>query len=71
MAESMIKLIRNMFDKNKELTLKQIYDSLEENSKIEITGNTLKHRIRSSIYSLKKGNFVKRITVSTYQKLSC
>ena len=69
MAESMIKLIRKMFDENKELTLKQIYDSLEENSKIEITGNTLKHRVRSSIYSLKKGNFVKRITAATYQKL--
>ena len=69
MAESMIKLIRKMFDENKELTLKQIYDILEENPKIEITGNTLKHRIRSSIYSLKEGNFVKRITAATYQKL--
>ena len=69
MAESMIKLIRKMFDENKELTLKQIYDSLEENSKIEITGNTLKHRIRSSIYSLKKANSVKRIDAATYQKL--
>ena len=65
----MIKLIRKMFDENKELTLKQIYDSLEENPKIEITGNILKHRIRSSIYSLKNGNSVKRITASTYQKL--
>ena len=65
----MVKLIRQMFDENKELTLKQIYDSLEENSKIEITGNTLKHRIRSSIYSLKKGNFVKRIDAAIYQKL--
>ena len=69
MAESMIKLIRHMFNENKELTLKQIYNGLEENSQIEITGNTLKHRIRSSIYSLKKGNSVKRITVATYKKL--
>ena len=69
MAESMIKLIQKMFDENKELTLKQIYDSLEENSKIEITGNTLKHRIRSSIYSLKKSNSLKRIDAATYQKL--
>ena len=69
MAESMVKLIRKMFDENKELTLKQIYDSLEENSKIEITGNTLKHRIRSSIYSLKKSNSLKRIDAATYQKL--
>lgn len=69
MAESMVKLIRQMFDENKELTLKQIYDSLEENPKIEITGNTLKHRIRSSIYSLKKGNSIKRIDAATYQKL--
>ena len=69
MAESMIKLIRKMFDENKELTLKQIYDALEENSKIEITGNTLKHRIRSSIYSLKKSNSLKRIDAATYQKL--
>ena len=69
MAESMIKLIRKMFDEDKELTLKQIYDGLEENSNIEITGNTLKHRIRSSIYSLKKGNSVKRIDAATYKKL--
>ena len=69
MAESMIKLIRHMFNENKELTLKQIYDILEENPKIEITGNTLKHRIRSSIYSLKEGNSVKRIDVATYKKL--
>jgi len=69
MAESMIKLIRKMFDENNELTLKQIYDGLEENSNIEMTGNTLKHRIRSSIYSLKKGNSVKRIDAATYQKL--
>ena len=69
MAESMVKLIRKMFDENKELTLKQIYDGLEENSNIGITGNTLKHRIRSSIYSLKKGNSVKRIDAATYQKL--
>ena len=68
MAESMIKLIRKMFNENKELTLKQIYDGLEENSNIEMAGNTLKHRIRSSIYSLKEGNFVKRITAATYQK---
>ncbi len=65
----MIKLIRKMFDENKELTLKQIYDELEENSKIGITGNTLKHRIRSSIYSLKESSFVKRISAATYQKL--
>ena len=65
----MIKLIRSMFDENKELTLKQIYNGLEENSQIEITGNTLKHRIRSSIYSLKKGNSVKRIDAATYKKL--
>ena len=65
----MIKLIRKMFDENKELTLKQIYDGQEENSNIELTGNTLKHRIRSSIYSLKKGNSVKRIDAATYQKL--
>ena len=69
MSESMIKLIRSMFDENKELTLKQIYDGLEENSNIEMTGNTLKHRIRSSIYSLKKGNSVKRIDAATYKKL--
>ena len=69
MAESMIKLIRQMFDENNELTLKQIYDGLEENSNIEMTGNTLKHRIRSSIYSLKKGNSVKRIDAATYKKL--
>ena len=69
MAESMIKLIRHMFNENNELTLKQIYDILEENPKIEITGNILKHRIRSSIYSLKKGNSVKRIDAATYKKL--
>ena len=69
MSESMIKLIRSMFDENKELTLKQIYNGLEENSQIEITGNILKHRIRSSIYSLKKGSSVKRIDTATYKKL--
>ena len=65
----MIQLIRKMFDENKELTLKQIYNGLEENSQIKITGNILKHRIRSSIYSLKKGNSVKRIDTAIYQKL--
>ena len=69
MQTSFVKLIRNEFNKGKELSLDQIYATLSKNPDLKLSTSILKHRIRSSIYSLQQSNEVTRIGDSLYKKI--
>lgn len=65
---STLDIIRKIFEEKIELTLNELYEILSKNSKFTLSEGKLKHRIRSSIYSLKKNGEITRIKNSTYKK---
>ena len=68
MQTSFVKLIRNEFNKGKELSLDQLYSILSKNPDMKLTPSILKHRIRSSIYSLQQNNEITRVGEARYKK---
>ena len=60
--------MRNIFEKNEQLTLNQLYDILSQNPKFTLSKVKMRHRIRSSIYALKKNDEIIRVKDSTYKK---
>ena len=62
------KIIRDMFEENEELTLRDLYEDLSKNDDIDIDASTLRHRIRSSLFSLKQSGHIKRVSDATYKK---
>ncbi|MBI3842159.1 MAG: hypothetical protein HY295_03285 [Thaumarchaeota archaeon] len=68
MHTSLVNLIRNEFDKGKEITLTELYNILSKNPDVTIERYKLGHRIRSAIYSLQKSNEIVRVRDATYKK---
>ncbi len=65
---SFLSLIRQMFNESEQMTLDEIYDKLSKTLKSELDEKTLRHRIRSAIYTLKENNEVLRMKESTYKR---
>ena len=61
--------VKKLFDENGTLTLKDLYSSISQNEDVDISEDTLNHRIRSAIYSMKKSGQIKRIADATYKKV--
>jgi len=61
-------IIKNLFYERAELTLNEIYLELSMHDEISTTGEKLRHRIRSAIYTLKKNGEIDRISRMTYRK---
>ena len=68
MKVSISRLVRDLFQQNNKLNLKEIYDELSKRDDLELTEGKLQHRIRSTIYSLKKNGEIIRISDSTYKR---
>ena len=66
---SFSEIVLNLFNEDEEITLNEMYHSLSTNKDIELRGSTLKHRIRSTLYGLKKSGKIKRVSDGTYIKL--
>jgi len=66
---SFSEIVVNLFNEDEEITLNEMYHSLSTNKDIELRGSTLKHRIRSTLYGLKKSGKIKRVSDGTYKKL--
>ena len=66
---STLSLLRDIFEKNEQLTLNQLYDILSQNPKFTLSEVKMRHRIRSSIYTLKKNGEIIRVKDSTYKKI--
>jgi hypothetical protein len=56
-----------MFVEQNQITLKDIFQELSKNPNIDLPENILQHRIRSTIYSLKKSGEINRVGNSTYR----
>lgn len=65
---STLNLMRDIFKENEQVTLDELYDILSKNPKFTLSKEKMRHRIRSSIYTLKKNEEVMRIKNSTYKK---
>ena len=65
-----LNLMREIFKENKQLTLNQLYDILSQNPKFTLSESKMRHRIRSSIYTLKKNKEIMRVKDSTYEKIN-
>jgi hypothetical protein len=68
MHTSFMSLLRNEFDKGNAITLDYLYGILAKNPDLKLNSITLKHRIRSAIYSLQKSNEITRVADATYKK---
>lgn len=66
---STLNLMRDIFEENEQLTLNQLYDILSQNPKFTLSEAKMRHRIRSSIYTLKKNGEIIRVKDSTYKKI--
>ena len=60
------KIVKDEFRKNSTRTLKDLYDALDAHPNVNLTGTTLKHRIRSALYGLKQAQKVDLVGKSTY-----
>jgi len=69
MSERFTDIIRNEFDKGKEITLMQLYDALSKNQNVKLDSEKLKTRIRTTIYRLQKTHKVMKVKRSTYRKI--
>lgn len=67
MKISILKMIRAMFSEKDKLTLSEMYNELSKNPNLDWPEKILRHRIRSTIYSLKKTGEIKRIGDATYK----
>jgi len=70
MPESITDIIKKEFDEREKITLKELYELLSKNPNIGVDHSKLKHRIRSTLYSLKHSNNIKRVGEATYEKIS-
>ena len=68
MANSFSQRVRSEFEKGEELTLDELYEILSKNPLLKVDPSKLKHRIRSTIYSLQKANEIVRLRDATYKK---
>ncbi len=69
MTQSITDIVRSEFKKGTEVTLEQLYHILSQNPKIQkLEPNKQKHRVRSTIYSLKKSNDIIQVGKATYKK---
>ena len=64
---SLTNKIRKEFTKKDTVTLPELYFTLEQDEELEHLRTHLKHRIRSSLYHLKKNNKIKLTGEGTYQ----
>ena len=69
MIETFTDMIRNEFEKRKELTIKQLYETFSKNKNVEFHGYQLHTRIRTIIWRLKENNEIGRIRHGTYRKI--
>ena len=62
-------MVLNVFEKQKEVRLADLYKELSANPQIDeiVKPSELKHRIRSCIYSMSKSNKITRIAGATYR----
>ena len=67
MKISFSSIIREMFNEQNQLTLKEIFQELSKNPNIDLSESKLQHRIRSTLYSLKKNGKINHIKNSTYR----
>ena len=67
MKISFSSIIREMFNDQNQLTLKEIFQELSKNPNIDLPVSILQHRIRSTLYSLKKSGEINHIKNSTYR----
>lgn len=65
---STLNLMRDIFEENEQITLNQLYGILSQNPKFTLSETKMRHRIRSSIYALKKNGEIIRVKDSTYKK---
>lgn len=66
---STINLIRQIFEEHELATLDELYEILSNNPKFTLSKTVIRHRIRSSIFALKKNGEITRIKNSTYKKI--
>ena len=65
---SFAEIVRKEFEKGKELTLDELYNTLSKDSRVSVVSHELGHRIRSTIYALHKSNKIERVREATYKK---
>lgn len=68
MKTSFLRFVRSMFNEKEELTLNEIYEEFSKNPNIQLSEGKLRHRIRSSLYTLKKNDEIKRISQAKYRR---
>lgn len=68
MREGIADIIRSEFNKKNTLTLSELYEIVSKNPNLNIDPSKIKHRIRSTIYSLQQSNEIARIERNTYKK---
>jgi len=66
---SFSKIVRQAFEDKDVRTLHELYLMFEDNEKLEYEPRVLKHRIRSTLYGLKKTNYIELIDVGKYKKI--
>lgn len=69
MRVNLAEVVRAEFENKKQLTLEDLYKLLSQNSDINIEPSKLKHRIRSTIYSLQQSKKIKRVGGAIYEKI--
>jgi len=61
--------VLNFFEDGEEITLKELYHAVSEDDDIDLSGPTLKHRVRSALYGLQKSGDVERVSDAIYKKV--
>lgn len=62
-------IVRKAFENGEPITLTELYDMISKNPDAKVDPATLKHRVRSAIYSLQKSKEVVRVGGTTYKKI--
>lgn len=70
MGTGFTEIVRKSFEKGDPITLIELYDMISKNPDAKVDPDKLKHRVRSSIYSLQKSKEIIRVGGTTYQKVS-
>lgn len=66
-SSSITNRIKKEFEKKDTLTLHEIYSILSQYEEVEHISSKMKHKIRGSIYNMKKGGDLELIDKATYK----
>lgn len=68
MGGGFAEIVRKVLENGNPITLTELYDIISKNPDAKVDPDKLKHRVRSTIYSLQKSKEVVRVGGTTYKK---